>query len=88
MNHLRGDSTHIHINCTTQKKDPITLSELVNTKSMKAPKHNTTTKPSNTTKSNRDFKSKSNKSTNQDTKSENVSPSGVYIAWNIVQDKV
>ena len=39
MNHLRDDSTRIDTNCTTQKKDLIIiiLSELVNTKSMKAP---------------------------------------------------
>ena len=60
MNQLRGDQTHIHINYSTQKKDPITLRKLANSNSTKTPKHNNT-RP----KTKRDFKSTTNMSTDQ-----------------------
>jgi len=42
MNHLRGDPTCIHTNCSTQKKDSITLPKSPNSKPTKAPKRNIT----------------------------------------------
>ena len=66
MNHLKGDPTRIHTNCSTQKKDPITLVKPTNSKPTKAPKNNTTTFICKL-KTNRDFRSKANKATHQDT---------------------